>query len=172
MLHHALARPARLGHARLICVDGPSGSGKSTLAAAIARRRAVHVVHVDEMFPGWDGMALIEHRVGLLLRGLVRGDGWWRRWDWPGDAWAEWHRVPAAGLVVLEGVGAGHRSWARWTTTLVWVEAPRAQRLVRGHERNHDMDEQWRRWQARENALFVAQHTRARADVVVPNRDN
>lgn len=35
---------------RRICVLGPSNSGKSTLAAAVARKRGLPVVHLDQLY--------------------------------------------------------------------------------------------------------------------------
>lgn len=33
-----------------ICILGPSNSGKSTLAQAIARKRGLSVIHLDQLF--------------------------------------------------------------------------------------------------------------------------
>lgn len=168
VVQHALARPSGLGAARLVCIDGPSGSGKSTLAAEVARRTSAQVLEVDELFPGWDGFAEIPVRVARVLAPLAVGrDGHWQRYDWVAGRYAEWHRVRPGGTLVVEGVGAGHRRWSGVTTTLVWVEAPRAQRLRRGLVRNDQMDEQWRRWQVQEDEMFAREHTRARSDVQV-----
>lgn len=168
VLHHALGHGPRLGATRLVCLDGPSGSGKSTLAAAIieATTAPVEVVAVDDLFPGWDAAADLPHRVEPVLRALAAGrQGCWRRWDWTTGRWAEWHRVRAGGLLLLEGVGAGHRGWADLTTTLAWVEAPRSMRLERGVARDDGMSERWRRWQVREDAAFAVERTRQRADL-------
>ena len=56
-----LAGPARLGPVRLVCIDGPAGSGKTTTAAALVaslqeHRRAVEVVHLDDLYEGWSGL--------------------------------------------------------------------------------------------------------------------
>ena len=50
-------REPRCGPVRLIAVDGPSGSGKSTLGAAIGAALDAPVVHMDDIYPGWDGLA-------------------------------------------------------------------------------------------------------------------
>lgn len=172
MIQHALSRPGTLGPGRLICLDGPSGSGKSTLADAVAERTAAQVVHVDELLAGWDGLVGVVDTLRRLLGPLAHGaDGHWRRFDWFTGRFAEWHRVRPGGVLVLEGVGSGSRPWSSWTTTTVWVEAPRAVRLSRGQQREDGMDEHWRRWQVREDDLFVRERTRSRADVVVPTHD-
>lgn len=169
VLQHALSHPGRLGAARLVCVDGPSGSGKSTLAASLARagHPPVQVLATDEMLPGgWGGLPGLAGRVRPVLRALASGrDGWWRRWDWVADRWAEWHRVRGAGLVVLEGVGSWHPAWADLVTTAVWLEAPRDVRLARGVARDDGLAEHWRRWQVAESALHRSSLTRRHADV-------
>lgn len=171
VVEHALSRPPSLGSARLVCLDGPSGSGKSTLVDAIVARHRAQVIAVDELFPGWDGFAEMPRVVAALLRPMAYGgDGHWRRWDWPSGRYAEWHRVRSGGLIVLEGVGSGHRRWADLVTTLAWVEAPRAERLRRGLRRDDGMDEHWRRWLVQEDALFAREHTRRRADLVLDTR--
>ncbi len=56
VVQHALSRPPTLGAGRLVCVDGPAGSGKTSLADAVARRTAAQVVHMDDLYGGWDGL--------------------------------------------------------------------------------------------------------------------
>ena len=42
----------------VVTIDGYSGSGKSTLAAALARLLpGWQVLHLDDWYPGWDGLA-------------------------------------------------------------------------------------------------------------------
>ncbi len=50
-------RAPRCGDVRLVAVDGPSGSGKSTLGAAIGATLGAPVLHMDDIYPGWDGLA-------------------------------------------------------------------------------------------------------------------
>ena len=42
----------------VLAIDGPAGSGKSTLASEIARAFAgtydIEVIHLDELYNGWD----------------------------------------------------------------------------------------------------------------------
>ena len=170
----AAARPATLGTGRLVCIDGPAGSGKTTLAAALATALArgagrAPVVHMDDLYPGWDGLPLVADPVLGLLGALARGDpGRYRRYDWQACEHAEEHVVEPGPWLVLEGVGSGQRAWAPWTTLLVWVEAPAALRLQRGLARDGlAMRTHWLRWQADEQALFARDGTRGRADVTV-----
>jgi uridine kinase len=169
VLAHAGSRPATLGSARLVCDDGPAGSGKTTLAARLAGRTGATVVHMDDLFPGWDGIRLAAPHVVALLEPLARGEtGRYRRYDWLAGAYAEEHQVSPAPLLVLEGVGAGGTAWAELITTLVWVEAPRDERLRRGLERDGSaVEPQWRQWMLAEDEVFDEERTRERADLVL-----
>ena len=42
----------------VVTIDGYSGSGKSTLAAALERQlEGWQILHLDDWYPGWDGLA-------------------------------------------------------------------------------------------------------------------
>jgi len=182
-VRRTLAAPATLGGGRLLCIDGPAGSGKTTLAAAVVDAAPPEVttalVHLDDVYPGWSGLAEGMDRIArLLVAPLARGAaGGYRRYDWMAGQEAEWHDVSPADLLVLEGVGAGSADFAAHITILVWVEAPRDVRLARGLERDielHGLHEdrdrlraRWQAWSADEDAMHARHRTRERADVVV-----
>ena len=170
VVQHTLARPPTLGAGRLVCVDGPAGSGKTSLADAVARRTDAQVVHMDDLYGGWDGLLFVAGHVERLLRPLAQGlHGHWQRYDWHAGRFAEWHQVRPGGLLLLEGVGSGARAWAALTTTLVYVESPRSVRLRRGLDRDGDEQaEHWRRFMVQEDLLLSRERTRARAHLVVP----
>jgi dephospho-CoA kinase len=172
VLDLARTREPTLARGRLVCVDGPAGSGKSTLAAELAELSGAPVLHMDDMFEGWGGLPRITAQLESLLRPLARGRaGTYRRWDWPGNAWAETVIVPPAPLLVLEGVGSGSAEVADLITVLAWVEVPFDLRMERGLERGGvGVAENWRQWAADEQALFARHRTRERADVVLDGR--
>lgn len=173
VLDVARSRPPTLGTGRLVCIDGPAGSGKTTLAAEIASLAGgAAVVHMDDLYEGWGGLARVDEQVHTLLRPLVDGfSGSYRRWDWPGNAWAETVLVPPAPLLVLEGVGSGSRAHRDLITVLAWVEVPFDLRMVRGLERDGDgVSEHWQRWADDEHELFARERTRERADLVLDGR--
>jgi uridine kinase len=172
VLDLASAREPSLHRGRLVCIDGPAGSGKTTLASEIASLSGAPVLHMDDMFEGWDGLPRITAQVESLLLPLAAGRaGSYRRWDWPADAWAETVEVAPAPLLVLEGVGSGASSVARLVTVLVWVEVPYDLRMARGLERGGTgVAEHWRQWAVDEQDLFARERTRERADVLVDGR--
>lgn len=161
----------RCGDVLVVAVDGPSGAGKTTLARSLGRRLGARVVHMDDVYPGWDGLAAaVPLVVEGLLEPLARGeDAAYRRWDWRrGRAATRPREVRWVPRLVLEGVGSSVGPAAPYAAVRVWVEAPRAVRFARGIARDGETYRpHWERWARQEVALFGADGTRARADVVV-----
>lgn len=170
MLGLAQARPPTLGSGRLVCIDGPGGSGKSTLAdALVGLEPAGRVVHMDDLYDGWEGLARVSDQLASLLLPLAEDrPGSYQRYDWHGRAFAETVTVEPVPLLVVEGVGSAAAAYSALATVVVWVEAPREQRLRRGLARDgEELRGQWVRWRADEARLFASEDTRRRADVVV-----
>ena len=161
----------RCGETLVVAVDGPSGAGKSVLAAALAERLgSVPVVHMDDIYPGWDGLVdAVPHLHDFVLAPLARGErAAYRRFDWDRQEYAEWHELPAAPVLLVEGVGSGARQVQEFVSVLVWVEADREVRFARGIARDGDAYlPHWQRWAAQEEAHFAADRTRDRADLVL-----
>lgn len=156
---------------RLVCVDGPAGSGKSTLATQLAVELAAQVVHLDDLYEGWeagpDGGA--RRLREWVLEPLVAGhSGRYRRFDWVAEAYAEEHDVELAPFLVVEGCGAAARQVDPWCVLKVWVEADDSERLRRGLARDgQDTHAHWLRWMADEAAHYARERTRERADVLL-----
>lgn len=162
------AAPAGLGGCRLVCVDGPAGSGKTTLAAQLAWSLNCQVVHMDDLYPGWTGMAegaslLREWVLDPLAHGVP---GRYQRYDWPLGTYAERHTVPLADFLVVEGCNSAALSVDDYSPFIIWVEADDDVRLARGLDRDGaDAAEQWAGWMATERELYAANRTRDRAHV-------
>lgn len=175
VLRQTLAREPTLGSSRLLCLDGPAGSGKTTLARAVLavardQRIATALVHMDDLYPGWDGLDAVTPLIEQdLLRPLARGTpGRYRRWDWAAERFTETRTVAPTPLLVLEGVASGARAYADLVTLLVWVTAPRDLRLHRGLERDGvALRDRLETWLVDEARMFRRERTRARADVIV-----
>jgi len=163
------ASEPRCGTTHLIAIDGPSGAGKTTFAAELAAALSAPTVHMDDLYPGWDG----------LRGGTLRLQQWvveplqagrparYRRWDWGTAAYDRWVQLPPAEVVVVEGCGSGTLPAGRALSALVWVEADLAVRYARGIARDPGFAEFWDRWAAQERELYAADGTRSRADLVI-----
>lgn len=176
-----LERAPTLGTSRLVCIDGPAGAGKTTLAAELQllmTRQALSVasLHMDDFYEGWsglDGTSELETRVlDQALRPLAEGQqGRWQRYDWHTQRLAEWHDLPPADVLIIEGCGSGALAYAPYITVLVWVDAEPSTRIARGVERDGEaVLPQWLRWMDSEGRHFAANGTRGRADVLLSTR--
>ena len=91
----------------VVTIDGYSGSGKSTLAAALARLvNGWQVLHLDDWYPGWDGLEAggdIARRIAADLRGGRASS--YEAWDWENGTTGATIRVPLA-PTIIEGCGA------------------------------------------------------------------
>ena len=153
-------------------MDGPAGSGKTTLADEVASLSGAPVVHMDDLFEGWDGLPRVNDQLGTLLPPLATGQA--RQLPTlglAGNAWAETVVVPPAPLLVVEGVGSGALEHAALITVLAWVEVPYDLRMARGLERGGvGVAEHWRQWAVGEQEIFAREQTRERADLVLDGR--
>jgi len=172
----ALAAGPRCGDTVVVAVDGPSGSGKTTLALgvrdALAERTGgeVGLVHMDEIYPGWDGLAaapglLAEQVLAPLSQGEAAAH---RLWSWVRDTWVGIRVVPPVPLLVVEGCGSSVGAARPYVAVAVFVEADRDLRRARGLARDGAAYEpHWDRWAAQEAELFAGDRTRRCADLVV-----
>jgi hypothetical protein len=165
----ARAAPARAGDTRILSIDGRSGSGKSTLARALATSLGAPIVDLELIYPGWDGL---EDGIDLLVREVLTPLAAGRpasvpRYDWQLACFgAPWALEPPS-LAIVEGVGAGARAAAAFTSLLVWVELAAVLRKERALARDGDLfAPHWQRWADQEDALLAREQTPARADVI------
>jgi uridine kinase len=166
-------RPPSCGLTRVIAVDGPGGAGKTTFAARLrdgfGQDHVAPVVHTDD-FASWDNQfdwaPLLREQV---IEPIRRGEpGRYQRYDWVERRFAEWHEVPVADVVIIEGVGAAQRLFADALAMAVWIETPPDVRLARGIARDgEELRAFWQQWIVGEQAHFAADGTRDRADLVV-----
>lgn len=178
-----LAAQPSAGGVRVVCIDGPSGAGKTTLAAALAAELApsvgdVPVVHGDEVYEGW---AVVVDEVDPMRAFSVLGDRlvtWlvepWREgadaehpvWDWHADRWGKPRRVPAAPVVLLEGVGLAGAALRPHASLVVWLDADVTLRARRVAERDGaDVDAHMDAWRACESAWHRGDSTAEHADL-------
>lgn len=160
----------RLGAVRLVCIDGPAGSGKTTLANRLGGELGARVLHTDDLLDGWGGLVGMWPRLqhGVLDPLAAGRPGRYQRYDWIAREFAEWHPVPVADVLVIEGCGSARREVDAVAVLRVWVEAPADVRLARWIARGGEADRaHFSGWARDESTHFAADATRARADEIV-----
>ncbi|MHB8273844.1 MAG: nucleoside/nucleotide kinase family protein [Dermatophilaceae bacterium] len=161
----------RCGATKVVAIDGPSGAGKTDFTAALAERiPSAHVLHMDDIYPGWDGLEqAVADLHDQILAPIARGErAAYRRWDWEHGRYAGWHSLPATPLLLVDGVGSGTGANADLESVLIWLEADLDVRFRRGMERDGESYlRHWQRWAAHEEALFLTDATRDRADLIM-----
>lgn len=148
-----------------LLIDGPSGAGKTTLANQIGAALGIRVVHLDDFYPGWSGLA---EGAAIVARDVLdpHAPGYWR-WDWENDRRGEWVELDPGADVIVEGVGAVTRASIgrarkRGAVDALWVYADAEVRKRRALTRDPYYAEFWDMWAAQEAAL-----ERVPADVTV-----
>ena len=184
----------RCGATRVVLIDGQAGAGKSTLAnrlaialggtasggagsfvpdAPLAESAPVQIVHGDDLYEGWGGLATLDAvLLGDVLEPLAAGDhAEFRMWDWVQDRRSHTIHVPQRHVLLIEGVGVALPRARELAVLTVFVGAPWEVRLQRGVERDHhaydDVVEMWERFEKGEQSHHARTRARETADVVI-----
>lgn len=164
--------------ARVVLIDGRSGSGKTTLAQRIAEALGAQTLHLEDLYPGWGGLAAGSAAVASVLEA-----GEYRAYDWYAGRFGD---APIAldpqRPLVIEGCGAVTTenlraaedfagSCARpgdrpvWS---IWIECPLDVRRERALARDGAVfAPHWEAWAAQESAHFAARRPLALVNEVV-----
>jgi hypothetical protein len=151
----------------VVLIDGGAGSGKTTLARQLVEHwptpGVVQLVGLDELYPGWGGLAT----ASLAVPNLIRGSGF-RTWDWRRSAPGDWRRLDPAQPLVVEGCGAITAASRALAGLAVWLDADEAVRRNRALARDGaEFAAHWDDWAAQEAAHWLADKPRALADLTI-----
>lgn len=153
---------------RVVLIDGRSGSGKTTLAAQIsadlsAVDATAQTLHLDSLYPGWDGLARGSAAVVTALR-----EGGYHPYNWHAGQFMErWISLDSSRPLVIEGCGAltaanlaAARAWASTVGTsevrAIWLECEESLRRERALARDGEtFAPHWERWAAQEEEHYA-----------------
>ena len=155
----------------IVGIDGRAGSGKTTLAAAASAALGdCPVVHMDDIYPGWDGLAAsIPILVADVLEPIAAGrPARFRRWDWAADAPGQWSVIEPPATLLIEGVGSCARPTVPFIDVPVWIDTTAEVRKRRALDRDGAMfADHWDRWKQQEDRLLTDDPIRERAAIVI-----
>jgi para-aminobenzoate synthetase len=156
------------GRTVVIAVDGPSGAGKTKLARELAPLLGAQILHLDDIFRGWRGLADAPPVVVRDVLEPITHDAAGRtpRWEWGADQAGDDIVIEPGGILILDGCGSGSRIIRPFLSYLIWLDAPPAIRRTRAMARDGETYEQWWDvWAAQERDLFAAEQTADVADL-------
>jgi energy-coupling factor transporter ATP-binding protein EcfA2 len=148
----------------IVLIDGRSGSGKTELAKMFARQQPeFQVVHLDDLYPGWDGLEAGSAQVPRLLV-----EGSWRAWDWKRNRAGGQHWIDLSRPLLVEGTGALSRASVALADLAIWVQLDDTQRKHRALSRDGETyAPHWDRWAAQEQRFITRENPRDSAHLVV-----
>jgi uridine kinase len=163
-----LVRRASTSGRPVVLIDGRSGSGKTTLGRAVAARLpGAQLVELDDVYPGWHGLAAASEAVATSI--LRAQDPGYRRWDWTRSVASDWRSLDPLSPLVVEGAGALTPASAELATLRVWLDLDDDLRKHRALTRDAggDYDRWWDAWAAQEDEHLRRHSPRALADLVI-----
>ncbi|MGW0121659.1 uridine kinase family protein [Streptomyces sp. NPDC003327] len=165
-----LRLPPSCGPVRLVAVDGHAGSGKSTLATRLATALGgAPVLRLDDLATHEELFAWTGRLRGQVLEPLARGESArYRPYDWTLREFGPARDLPAAPVVLVEGVGAGRRLLRPYLAWLLWMERGPEDSWVRGRRRDGPAQAAfWDGWTVAETRHFAEDPSRPFADTLV-----
>ena len=109
----ALAEIAHSVEQPIIAIDGPAGAGKTTLAStislALSPRISTTVIHMDELYPGWEsalGDELTRSLTWLTSCHKAKKPLLYSSFNWEANEFANPKSHPSTHLLILEGVAS------------------------------------------------------------------
>jgi len=160
----------------IVLIDGKAGCGKSTFAKELQNcvfregESAPRVLHLDDLYPGWDGLAAgVEYLNRVILTPLLKtGSATWQEYHWAKQKRSTWREFTGNTPLIVEGCGAINSFTHDFALASVWLEADETTRKKRWQERDgHRFDGYWQSWAAQELDFHSLQKSRDLADYLV-----
>jgi uridine kinase len=158
----------------IILIDGRAGSGKSTFAEALQQRlfrdgeSAPRVIHMDNIFEGWDGLALgSDYMVRFILQPLTRREtASWQDWSWVKNQRSSWREFSGGTPLIVEGCGSLTERSKEHADISIWLDASEETRRERWIQRERHL-EKFDFWAAQELDFYAREKSQSLADLVI-----
>lgn len=158
----------------IILIDGRAGSGKSTFAKSLQQQlfrdgeSAPRVIHMDNIFEGWDGLALgSDYMVRFILQPLARQEtASWQDWSWVKNQRSSWREFSGGTPLIVEGCGSLTERSKEHADICIWLEASEETRRERWIQRERHL-EKFDFWAAQELDFYAREKSQSLADLVI-----
>lgn len=175
VIEDLLNAPSKCGSTRIIAIDGRAGAGKTTLAKelflALSAHHEVSVIHLDEIYAGWDlalGQTLTDS-LSQILESFSRNKiATFPIYDWVFGEFDSTREILPGNLIIIEGVGSAQRIVRDVAAATIWIDIDPHVGLRRVLERDGiSIENQMKLWQMREEEHFLADATRESVDFIL-----
>jgi uridine kinase len=158
----------------IILIDGRAGSGKSTFAEKLQQKlfqdgeSAPRVIHMDNIFEGWDGLALgSDYMERYILQPLARQEtASWQDWSWVKNQRSSWREFSGGTPLIVEGCGSLTERSKEHADISIWLEASEETRRERWIQRERHL-EKFDFWAAQELDFYAREKSQSLADLVI-----
>ena len=175
VIEDLLTGAPRCGSTHVIAIDGRAGAGKTTLAnelfLALSSNRKVAVVHLDEIYAGWELALsdLLTASLSQIIESISAGESvTFPTYDWTWQQYDSTREITPCDLIIIEGVGSGQRIVRDIATATIWIDIDQKTGLERVLNRDgFAIVDQMNIWQEREEKHFLSDATRENADFIL-----
>lgn len=152
----------------LLAIDGPAGAGKTTLAAKLEAQFAVHstvrVIHMDDLYDGWDGAlgsALSQTLEQLASAHLAGVECTIKIFNWHLMKFDREEVITPTDYLILEGVGAAQAVVRAAGATTYWldIDSETGLKRVLARDGSH-IEKEMLQWQIQQSIHFEKDKTR------------
>jgi uridine kinase len=159
----------------IIAIDGPAGAGKTTLAheiyLAISLKKSVSVIHMDDLYDGWDnalGADLTKVLLYLTDQHKQNKPAKISRFNWITSSFEDSEEIAPTDLLILEGVGSGNLAIQDELAALIWIDIDPEIGVKRVIDRDGaQVAEEMRKWLGTQEEYFSQHSTREKADFIL-----
>ena len=158
----------------IVLIDGRAGSGKSSFAEKLQQKlfqngeSAPRVIHMDNIFEGWDGLALgSDYMERYILQPLARQEtASWQDWSWVKNQRSSWREFSGGTPLIVEGCGSLTERSKEHADISIWLEASEETRRERWIQRERHL-EKFDFWAAQELDFYAREKSQSLADLVI-----
>ena len=159
----------------IIAIDGPAGAGKTTLASTIFLALSPHmsttVIHMDELYPGWEnaiGEELTKTLTWLTSCHKAKMPLLYSSFNWATNEFHEAKSHPSAQLLILEGVASAQLPIEESLATSIWLDLDPLIGFQRVIERDgENISLEMKKWLVTQEQHFAADKTKERCEFLL-----
>lgn len=171
----ALADICKSSDQPIIAIDGPAGAGKTTLAAtlslALAPDFTITVIHMDDLYDGWDdalGTSLTKSLSWITSSHKAGKDLIYSPFNWSQNDFDSPRHCASTTLLILEGVGSSQMAIEEFLSTSIWIDLDPIVGFQRVIERDGDqISESMQGWLDQQGQHFASDRTKERSEFIL-----